>query len=403
MLTMSARRFLKKTRKKLTVNGNDTIGFNKSNVECYNCHKRGHFSREYRASRSQDTKQKENTRRTVPVETPASTALVLCDGLGGYDWSDQAQEELRRKLELAQKEKDNIQLTVEKLENASKRNFMPPKPDLSFIGLDEFTNKPVVENNDEDEEMIQPKFEQKIVKTSIAKIELVKPKQPEKKARKTVAAILVNTARQVSTAHPKSTVNVARKMSHLSKTAHSTVKRPLHKKIAFNNSNINRRVNTVRSKTVNTARPKAVVNVVQSNIVNDVKVSSCWVWKPKTKVIDNVSKHDSASITLKKFDYGNLQMDLQEKGVIDSGCLRHMTRNMSYLTNYEEIDGGYVAFGGNPKGGKITGKGRINLRRTSVTGFPAQSIRSSDAIMTDSPYLLVLNTRASQSRQDGKE
>ncbi|GJX58913.1 hypothetical protein Tco_0290303 [Tanacetum coccineum] len=33
-----------------------------------------------------------------------------------------------------------------------------------------------------------------------------------------------------------------------------------------------------------------------------------------------------------------------------------MTGNMSYLTNYEEIDGGYVAFGGNPKGGKITGK-----------------------------------------------
>nr|GEX88119.1 putative ribonuclease H-like domain-containing protein [Tanacetum cinerariifolium] len=57
-------------------------------------------------------------------------------------------------------------------------------------------------------------------------------------------------------------------------------------------------------------------------------------------------------------DYeGNLQMDLQEKGVIDSGCSRYMTGNISYLINYEEIDGGYVAFGGNPKGGKITGKG----------------------------------------------
>ncbi|GKC63523.1 putative ribonuclease H-like domain-containing protein, partial [Tanacetum coccineum] len=49
-------------------------------------------------------------------------------------------------------------------------------------------------------------------------------------------------------------------------------------------------------------------------------------------------------------------MDLQDQGVIDSGCSRHMTGNMSYLTDYEEIDGGYVAFGGNPKGGKITGK-----------------------------------------------
>ncbi|GJR42884.1 hypothetical protein Tco_1310987 [Tanacetum coccineum] len=46
---------------------------------------------------------------------------------------------------------------------------------------------------------------------------------------------------------------------------------------------------------------------------------------------------------------GNPQMDLQDQGVIDSGCSRHMTGNMSYLTNYEEIDGGYVSFGGNPK------------------------------------------------------
>ncbi|GJU99611.1 putative ribonuclease H-like domain-containing protein [Tanacetum coccineum] len=53
---------------------------------------------------------------------------------------------------------------------------------------------------------------------------------------------------------------------------------------------------------------------------------------------------------------GNPQMDLQDQGVIDSGCSRHMTRNMSYLIDYEEIDEGYVAFGGNPKGGKITSR-----------------------------------------------
>ncbi|GJY10965.1 hypothetical protein Tco_0379150 [Tanacetum coccineum] len=56
---------------------------------------------------------------------------------------------------------------------------------------------------------------------------------------------------------------------------------------------------------------------------------------------------------------GNPQQDLQEKGVIDNGYSRHMTGNMSYLTNFEEIEGGYVAFGGNPKGRKITGSGTI--------------------------------------------
>nr|GFA53696.1 ribonuclease H-like domain-containing protein [Tanacetum cinerariifolium] len=56
---------------------------------------------------------------------------------------------------------------------------------------------------------------------------------------------------------------------------------------------------------------------------------------------------------------GNAQQDLKDKGVIDSGCFRHMTGNMSYLSDFEELNRGYVAFGGNPKGGKITGKGKI--------------------------------------------
>nr|GEU59218.1 ribonuclease H-like domain-containing protein [Tanacetum cinerariifolium] len=75
MLTMRARRFLKKTGRKLTINGNETFGFDMSKVECYNFHKRGHFARECRALRNQDNKNKESTRKSVLVETPASTAL----------------------------------------------------------------------------------------------------------------------------------------------------------------------------------------------------------------------------------------------------------------------------------------------------------------------------------------
>ncbi|GJY54606.1 hypothetical protein Tco_0446270, partial [Tanacetum coccineum] len=149
-------------------------------------------------------------------------------------------------------------------------------------------------------------------------------------------------------------------MSYLSKKAYSTVKRLIHKNTSFKNSNIDQRINTVRGKKINIVRPKAVVNAVKGNNFNVVKASACWVWKSKNKVLDHVSKHNSGSITLKKFDYintqGNPQMDLHDQGVIDSGCTRHMTGNMSYLTNYEEIDGGYVAFGGNPKGGKIIEK-----------------------------------------------
>ncbi|GJV28237.1 hypothetical protein Tco_1384685 [Tanacetum coccineum] len=138
--------------------------------------------------------------------------------------------------------------------------------------------------------------------------------------------VSVNTARQVNTTHIKTIVNCANLMSNLSKTAHSIVKRPINKNTTFKNSN--QRVNTIRCNNVNTTRPKAVVNDVKGNHVNAVKASACWVWKSKTKVLD----------------HGNPQQDLQEKGVIDSGCSRHMTGNMSYLTDFEEIDGGYESF-----------------------------------------------------------
>nr|GEV45451.1 hypothetical protein [Tanacetum cinerariifolium] len=205
---------------------------------------KGHFARMCRAPRNQDNKHKESTKRSVPMETPAFTALVSCDGHGGYDWSDRAEEgptmhswhthlqvtkllslksveerleffkknefiyledinvikvkiqmkeisigELRRKLEVAQKEKEGIQLKVVKFKNASKSlnkvidcqivdnckkrlgfeshnaipppytgNFMPPKPDLSFTNLDEFIDKPEVEKSHAKSSKKEPKF-----------------------------------------------------------------------------------------------------------------------------------------------------------------------------------------------------------------------------------------------------
>ncbi|GJY74797.1 putative ribonuclease H-like domain-containing protein [Tanacetum coccineum] len=64
----------------------------------------------------------------------------------------------------------------------------------------------------------------------------------------------------------------------------------------------------------------------------------------------------STSSTSSTHSKSNPHQDLKDKGVIDSGCSRHMTGNRSYLTDYEEIDRGFVVFGGNSKGGKITRK-----------------------------------------------
>ncbi|GKE09654.1 hypothetical protein Tco_1413205, partial [Tanacetum coccineum] len=225
-----------------------------------------------KAPRNQDNKDKESSRRSVPVEISTSTALVSCDGLGGYDWSDQAEKgpnyalmafsssssnsevsndsicskscletvellksqndqllkdlkkselmvlgyktgqitirELRKKLEKVQKEKDGIQLNVDKFENASKS--------LNKLIEYEFVNELVVENckamsseeepkvvrknddspiieewvsDDEEEDVSQAKIEKKTVRSSIVKKEFIKSKQQEKSTRKTVKQV----------------------------------------------------------------------------------------------------------------------------------------------------------------------------------------------------------------------
>ncbi|GJX01870.1 ribonuclease H-like domain-containing protein [Tanacetum coccineum] len=94
MLTMRARRFLNNTGRKLDMANRERTGFDKSKVECFNCDKKGHFARDCREPRNQDSRNREPTRRTVPVEKTTSNALVSqCDGFG-YDWSDQAEEGL---------------------------------------------------------------------------------------------------------------------------------------------------------------------------------------------------------------------------------------------------------------------------------------------------------------------
>ncbi|GKE04826.1 ribonuclease H-like domain-containing protein [Tanacetum coccineum] len=464
MLTMRARRFLKNTKRKFFVNGTKTIGFDKSKVECYNCHKRGQFARECRAPRNQENRNRENTRRVVPVETTTSNALVSSNSKVSTDsncsssclenvkilkeQNEQLLKDLRtsklnaiayktglesveaRLLVYKKNEsvyEEDIKLTVENFENSSKNlsklidyqivdkcktglwynvvpppyigNFMPPKLDLSFSGLEEFTSEPIVIKpvaKNSEAKASKAKIEKKTAKPSFVKIEFVKAKQINKTNRKTTKQVEHNRQNtHIPRGNQRNWNNmmsqrlgsnfemfnkacyVCGSFDHLQNFAKKThicpkknmVPRAVLMKSGLVSVNTARQVNAAHSKTtmnaarliglivlriknVNAAKPKAVVNVAKPkavvNAVNAVKASACWVWKPKNKVLDHVSKHNSASITLKKFDYVDAQ-----------GRSKHMTRNMSYLTDYEEIDRGYVAFGGNPKGGKIIGRGTI--------------------------------------------
>nr|GEY17197.1 ribonuclease H-like domain-containing protein [Tanacetum cinerariifolium] len=79
------KRFIKKTGRKLDLNGKETIDFNRTKVECYNYHRRGHFARECRAPKNQENRNRDAPTRNAPVDTSTTNALVVQDGIGGYD------------------------------------------------------------------------------------------------------------------------------------------------------------------------------------------------------------------------------------------------------------------------------------------------------------------------------
>ena len=86
MLTIRARKFQRRSGKEIKFRPKENLGFDKSKMECFNCNRKGHFARKYRAP-------KKNAEIPKKTSEEPKTALVSCDGLGEYDWSDMADEE----------------------------------------------------------------------------------------------------------------------------------------------------------------------------------------------------------------------------------------------------------------------------------------------------------------------
>ncbi|GJT28830.1 ribonuclease H-like domain-containing protein [Tanacetum coccineum] len=332
----------------------DTTGYDKSKVECFNSHKMGYFARACRGPRNQYSRNRnqDSYRRTVNVEETSSKAMVAIDG-AGFDWSYMVDEEismLKSELEKLKQEKESNQLKIENFDNASKSldkligsqipdksrkgvgfvsyNVVPPPPtglfspqnlDLSYSGLEEFQ---------------QAKFEGNGPKSSKSITEDI-----SNEVREYLDALLVE------------------ELVSDDKLEKKTIFLLL---LRWNLLDLNNKKNQLgnQPKAVNTARPTStVVNAMRANQVNAVKALACWVWRP--------TKLNSASITLKRHNYGHPQKE--DQGYVDSRCSRHMTRNMSYLPDFKEFDGGYITFGGGAKGGKITGKGTLKTASKDET------------------------------------
>ncbi|GJW10558.1 putative ribonuclease H-like domain-containing protein [Tanacetum coccineum] len=468
MLTIRARRFHKRTGRKMNVNG-QRVGFDKTKVECYNCHKHGHFARECMAHRNQENRGRENDRRTVTIETPTENALVAQDGIRGYDWSyqdeeehltnfaliaytssgsssssnsgvglesvearlarykknevvfeesinflklevklrDTALDENKKRLEKAEKERDELKLTLERFQNSSKSlnsllesqisdkfktglgynavtstatslaveslvssskilenqeynkskfdkgyhavpppytgNFIPSKLDVIFLdkivkseNLDVTTvTTPSNSNNESDDK--GDKVEPKTVRLNNLSAPIIKDWNSDNESE----------------------------VDYIQAIKNKTVK-PSIEKIKFGKSareTIEKAQTPKQHKHIPRGNQRNWNNLMSQRLRNDFKMinKACHVYGSFEHL------HYACDKRVVRPVWNNLRRDnpqleeYKEKGVIDNGCSRHMTGNKSYLTEYEDYDGGLVSFGDGK--GRISGKGKIKTEK----------------------------------------
>nr|GEX01248.1 putative ribonuclease H-like domain-containing protein [Tanacetum cinerariifolium] len=340
MLTMRARRFLQRTGRNLGANKPSSMGFDMSKVECYNCHKKGHFAREYRSPK--DTRRFFKQKRSLPImllwPSYIQVLLLTMSPLSKSNFLGLLSSMLRLLFHATPKLSSPKPTRNEKSRNR-KACFVCKSLDHLIKDCDYH-----------DKKMAQPTARNHAHRGNHKHYAPMTNQNPQKHTVPTAVLtqskpVPITTVRPVSTDVPKTSVTRPKQVKPI---------------ITKPNSLTRRHTNRSPSPKPSSSPPRAIA--VKAPVVNAAQgIQGKWEWRPKCLILNHVSRNTSASMTLKRFDYndGNPQHALKDKGVIDSGCSRHMTGNMSYLFDFEELNGGYVAFGGNPKGGKISGTGKI--------------------------------------------
>ncbi|GJY26165.1 ribonuclease H-like domain-containing protein [Tanacetum coccineum] len=435
MLSMRVNKFYKKTWRRLKFNANEPAGFDKSKVECFKCHKMGHFARECRSKGTQDSK-----RRDASLYCSAERRILMTDALMAFtsdnevDLDDktnlleyhkkllaeaiQEKEDLKSKLEkfqnsskglakllnsqLSAKDKSGLgfdgQITESDLFNFDMKEIPPPltgiyMPPRSIFGLDEsnFSYGPKQSNTSESEPKTS-KFDSCESNSSVESLEsmpkpvvsepkvLIKPRvwsdapiikeyesdsdddyeiRPSKE-QVTPSYAFVNTAKHVKI--PRESVNVNSTYSQSPKVDKRDWNGRMSKTLGLGYSF------TKKGKGTGSREERPVWNNVQrTNHQNNFVPQSILTKSGRFPI--NTGKHNftsqPASIrSVRKVNTGrpkeNTPSDLEDEGIVDSECSRHMIGNKEHLDEYQDIKGGLVTFGGSK--GNTSGSAEDSLK-----------------------------------------
>nr|GEX64895.1 hypothetical protein [Tanacetum cinerariifolium] len=393
---------------KISIQGTDVAGFDKSKVECFNCHKMGHFARECRAPRSQDRGRRDNYRQGSKVEEQAPKALMAIDGVG-WDWSYMANDEKNHAL-VAEKEDPtefalmaNTSAESKVFDNSlcskdCKKNTYSLNSKITDLTDKLFDAKNMiyhyklgltqVESRLEHRER-EIKYCEKIkgleleVEFKTNSLEcLAKKLETLKKEKEGLDGKLAGF--QTSSKDIDSLLESQRLDKNKEGLGYSAVPPPPaqiysspKKDMSWTGlpefeddtvTDYSRHAPTVEScpddaqnknssvtkteASPSTISPKSFIKFVKANDSPTTSKTN----KAKTAKKLPVKYAEQYRKPTKKPN-GSSQNNFDGKGYWDSGFSRHMTSNISYLSDFQPFDGGYVSFG---QGGcKITGNGTI--------------------------------------------
>nr|GEW99810.1 ribonuclease H-like domain-containing protein [Tanacetum cinerariifolium] len=293
----------------LGANGPTSMGFDMSKVECYNCHRKEHFARECSFDWSFQAEE-EPTNYTLMAFTSSSSS------------SDNESDDSFPPSPIY----DRYQSIdgYHAVPPPYTRTFMPSKPDLVFH------NAPDIN------ETVHTAFNIELSPT--------KPDNDLSHTHRPSAPIIKD---WVSDSEDESKTKIPQNIAIPKPTSNDT---PRNRRACF--------VLLTQSKLVPiTAAIPVTVDVPKPHVTRPRKAKSVAT-KPHSPPRRYINHSPSPKASNFSLTVTAVKVP-QDKGFIYSGCPWHMIGNMSYLYDFEAINGGYVAFGGNPNGGKIFGKGKI--------------------------------------------